>query len=174
MRTDLNARRTGSPIRLVALFMVAGPMLAGCGGMTDLSLKDQEWFARPGQIFKAGNSKIETPPLSVTKEVTPNDLISSEGACPGMPEPAAAADAVAGAPVALGHTECDVARAVGIAPDNVNLSSNERGERVALVTWTHGPRPGAYTFTSGRLTAIERVDVPAPAKPARPAKKKRT
>lgn len=166
----------------MALLVVAAPMMAGCGGlggMTDLSLKDQEWFARPGQLFKAGNSKIETPPLSLTKDVTPNDLISSDGACPGMPEPAASADAatggqVAGAPVALGHTECDVARAVGIAPDNVNLSSNERGERVALVTWMHGPRPGAYTFTSGRLSAIERVDVPAPAKPARVAKKKRT
>lgn len=179
MRTDLNARRKGSPIRLAALLIVVAPAMAGCGGMTDMSLKDQEWFARPGQIFKAGNVKIETPPLSPTKDVTPNDLISSDGACPGMPEPTAAADGstagpAAAAPVALGHTECDVARAVGIAPDNVNLSSNERGERVALVTWMHGPRPGAYTFTSGRLTAIERVDVPAPPKPARPAKKKRT
>lgn len=178
MRTDLNVRRKGKPIRLAALFIVVAPVMAGCGGlggMTDLSLKDQEWFARPGQLFKAGNSKIETPPLSPTKDVTPNDLISSDGACPGMPEPAAAdaAGVPAAAPVALGHTECDVARAVGIAPDNVNLSNNERGERVALVTWTHGPRPGAYTFTSGRLTAIERVDVPAPPKPTRAAKKKR-
>jgi hypothetical protein len=171
----------GRPIRLAALLIVAAPVMAGCsglGGMTDMSLKDQEWFARPGQLFKAGNSKIETPPLSPTRDVTPNDLISSDGACPGMPEATSSTDAAAGvpaaAPVALGHTECDVARAVGIAPDNVNLSSNERGERVALVTWMHGPRPGAYTFTSGRLTAIERVDVPAPAKPARAAKKKRT
>jgi hypothetical protein len=77
------------------------------------------------------------------------------------------------APVALGHTECDVARAIGIAPDNVNLSNNSRGDRVALITWTRGPRPGAYTFTSGRLTAIERVDVPEPPKPARAPKKKR-
>jgi hypothetical protein len=55
----------------------------------------------------------------------------------------------------------------------VNLTNNERGDRVALVTWRTGPRPGAYTFTSGRLTSIERVDVPPPEKPARAPKKKR-
>lgn len=160
------------------------PMIAGCGGLSDFSLKDQEWFARPGRIFKGGNSTIETPPLSSTREVTPNDLITSDGQCSGMPAPSAPADANASsegqapapvtAPVALGHTECDVARAIAVAPDNVNLSNNERGDRVALITWTHGPRPGAYTFTSGRLTSIERVDVPAPAKPARVTKKKRS
>ncbi|MBQ8103457.1 MAG: hypothetical protein IJ127_11245 [Afipia sp.] len=165
---------------LVALVILA-PMVSGCGGvgaLSDFSLKDQEWFARPGKIFK-GNSTIETPPLSVSKEVTPNDLISSDGQCPGMPAPGAPADAnasegqVSVAPVALGHTECDVARAIAVAPDNVNLSNNERGDRVAQITWRTGPRPGAYTFTSGRLTSIERVDVPPPEKPARGAKKKR-
>ena len=76
-------------------------------------------------------------------------------------------------PGGFGHTECDVARAIAVAPDNVNLTNNERGDRVALVTWRTGPRPGAYTFTSGRLTSIERVDVPPPEKPARAPKKKR-
>jgi hypothetical protein len=163
--------------------MVA-PVLAGCGGLSDFSMKDQEWFARPGRIFKGGNTSIETPPLSQTKEVTANDLISSDGQCPGMPPPGAPSEANAlsdanapapipsAAPVAIGHTECDVARAIAVAPDNVNLSNNPRGDRVALITWTSGPRPGAYTFTSGRLSTIERVDVPAPAKPARGAKKR--
>jgi hypothetical protein len=180
---DLNVLRKSIPARQLAALAIVAPMVAGCGGLSDFSLKDQEWFARPGRIFKAGNSSIETPPLSQNKEVTPNDLISSDGQCPGMPAPGAPADANASsegqppvqpvAPVALGHTECDVARAIAIAPDNVNLSNNARGDRVALITWTHGPRPGAYTFTSGRLTAIERVDVPEPAKPVRGAKKKR-
>jgi hypothetical protein len=184
VRANLKVLRKSIPARQLAALAIAAPMIAGCGGLSDFSLKDQEWFARPGRIFKAGNSSIETPPLSPSKEVTPNDLITSDGQCPGMPAPGAPADANASsegqppvqvmAPVALGHTECDVARAIAIAPDNVNLSNNERGDRVALITWTHGPRPGAYTFTSGRLTAIERVDVPEPAKPARGAKKKRT
>jgi hypothetical protein len=164
--------------------MIVAPMIAGCGGLSDFSLKDQEWFARPGRIFKGANSSIETPPLSQSKEVTANDLISSDGQCSGMPAPSAPADANASsdgqsavpslAPVALGHTECDVVRAIPVAPDNVNLSNNPRGDRVALITWTHGPRPGAYTFTSGRLTSIDRVDTPEPEKPARGVKKKRS
>ena len=55
----------------------------------------------------------------------------------------------------LGHTECDVARGAG-APDNVNLSTSPRGDRVAVLTYSHGPRAGIYTFTSGRLTSVER------------------
>ncbi|HEX7790654.1 MAG TPA: hypothetical protein VF467_09055 [Afipia sp.] len=165
--------------RLVALVILA-PMMTGCGGLSDFSLKDQEWFARPGRIFKGGNSAIETPPLSSATDVAQGDLMSSDGQCPGMPAAGAPGDAnassegqVSAAPVALGHTECDVARAIPVAPDNVNLSNNERGDRVAVITWRSGPRPGAYTFTSGRLTAIERVDVPPQEKPARGAKKKR-
>lgn len=182
----MSVQRKISPVRQLAALVALAPMIAGCGGLSDFSLKDQEWFARPGKIFKSGNSSIETPPLSPTREVTTNDLISSDGQCAGGPVPGAPADANAStegqpgsppapslAPVALGHTECDVARSIGIAPDNVNLSNNPRGDRVALVTWSHGPRPGAYTFTSGRLTSIERVDTPAPEKPARTAKKKR-
>ncbi|MFX8059707.1 hypothetical protein ABTK63_20445, partial [Acinetobacter baumannii] len=90
--------------------VILAPMVTGCGGvgaLSDFSLKDQEWFARPGKIFK-GNSTIETPPLSVSKEVTPNDLISSDGQCPGMAAPSAPTDAnassegqVSVAPVAL-------------------------------------------------------------------------
>ena len=39
--------------------------------------------------------------------------------------------------VALGHTECDVVRGIG-APDSVNLSNNARGDRVAVVNYSHG------------------------------------
>lgn len=185
MRTNVSVRRNGIAAKQIAILLVAAPLLAACGGLSDFSLKDQEWFARPGRIFKAGNTSIETPPLSPTKEVTANDLIGADGSCAGMAAPDAPADATAAseqqpaapqavtAPVALGHTECDVVRAIAVAPDDVNFSNNERGDRVALLTWRHGPRPGAYTFTSGRLTSIERVDVPPPEKPARGAKKKR-
>jgi len=180
----LSVLRKNTHARQLAALVIVAPMVAGCsglGGLSDFSLKDQEWFARPGRIFKGGNSTIETPPLSASKGVTPNDLISSDGQCPGAPVAGTPADAnassegqVSAAPVALGHTECDVARAIPVAPDNVNLSNNERGDRVALITWRSGPRPGAYTFTSGRLTSIERVDVPPPEKPARAANKKRS
>lgn len=178
----MSVLRKSIHVRQLAALAILAPMVTGCGGvgaLSDFSLKDQEWFARPGRIFKGGNSAIETPPLSSSKEVSQSDLISSDGQCPGMPAAGAPADAnassegqVSVAPVALGHTECDVARAIPVAPDNVNLSNNARGDRVALITWRSGPRPGAYTFTSGRLTSIERVDVPPPERPARGAKKR--
>jgi hypothetical protein len=62
--------------------------------------------------------------------------------------------------VALGHTECDVVRGIGAAPDNVSLSNNARGERVATLSYSRGSRPGIYTFTSGRLSSVERAPEP--------------
>jgi hypothetical protein len=168
---------------LLALLVLA-PMVAGCSGASDLLSKDADWFSRSGRVF-IRNVSIETPPLSPSKPVTPDDLVSSEGACPGMAPPAGSADAnaladgAAGAPpqstgtVALGHTECDVVRGIG-APDSVNLSNNPRGDRVAVVTYSRGPRAGIYTFTAGRLTSIERGPEPAPQpKTAKPKAKKK-
>ena len=137
---------------------------------SDLLSKDAEWFKRPGRLF-ISNVSIDAPPLTPNRPVTAEDLVSAEGACPGMPPPGGPADANAsteapGAPppgptgtVALGHTECDVVRGIG-APDNVNISANPGGERVAVVTWSRGPRAGIYTFTAGRLASIEGVPTP--------------
>ena len=161
--------------------------MAGCSGTTemlqsDLLSKDAQWFSRTGRIF-IRNVSIETPPLTPDQPVAAGDLVSADGGCPGMaPGPGdanALADGAAGAPpstsgtVALGHTECDVVRGIG-APDNVSLSNNPRGDRVAVVTFSRGGRAGIYTFTGGRLSSIERgpepVARPATAKPK--AKKK--
>jgi hypothetical protein len=148
--------------------------MAGCSGASDLMSKDTEWFSRPGRLFIKSVS-IDTPPLTPDRPVTAEDLVSADGACPGMAAPGSPADAnaltdgPAGSPpartgtVALGHTECDVVRGIG-APSNVNLSSGPGGDRVAVVTWSQGPRAGIYTFTGGRLSSIEGVPV-APAQP---------
>lgn len=177
--------------------LVIAPMMSGCGGtLSDYSLKDQEWFARPGKLFNTKSLSLETPPLHMDKPVSQDDLITAEGACPGMapaglpadanaqqqgeaapppagaPSTAAAPALPAGGVIALGHTECDVARAAG-TPNNVNISANERGERQTVLTYTQGPRPGIYTFTAGRLTAIDAVPTPpAPKKPVRHPKRK--
>ena len=96
---------------------------------------------------------------------------------PAGAPPAAAAAAPPPVPtgtVALGHTECDVVRGIG-QPVSVNLSSNPRGDRVAVVTYLQGPRAGIYTFTGGRLSSVERapeVEQPKPAKPAKKVAKK--
>src|ERR1700688_859893 len=152
---------------------------------SDLLSKEAEWFSRSGRLF-IRNVSIETPPLTPNKPVTAEDLVSAEGSCPGMAPPGGPADAnaltegAAGAPVpsttgtvALGHTECDVVRGIG-APDSVNLSTNGRGDRVAVINYSRGQRAAIYTFTAGRLSSIERgpepVEQPKPAKPK--AKKK--
>jgi hypothetical protein len=170
--------------RLLMLLLFA-PMVAGCSGAAEYFTTDADWFSRSGRLF-IRNVSIETPPLSPDKPVTPDDLVSADGACPGMVSasgPAnanALAEGAAAAPVpsttgtvALGHTECDVVRGIG-APDSVNFSNNGRGDRVAVVNYSRGQRAGIYTFTSGRLTSIERnpqaVVEPKPAKPR--AKKK--
>jgi hypothetical protein len=170
----------------LALFLVLAPAIAGCSSASDLMSKDAEWFSRPGRLF-IKNVSIDAPPLTPDKPVSPDDLVGADGACPGMPaafaptEANASAEAAAAPPaatgtVALAHTECDVVRGIG-APDSVNISNNERGNRLAVVTWSHGPRAGIYTFTAGRLTSIEGLpEPPTPPKPVRakgkPTKKK--
>jgi hypothetical protein len=173
---------------VLALLLFA-PMLAGCGATAsdifapDLMSKDAEWFSRTGRLF-IKNVSIDTPPLTPDKPVTAEDLVSAEGACPGMaaanvPTNANASSdgnaAPAPAPVgtvALGHTECDVVRGIG-APDAVNISKNPRGDRVAVVNFSQGARAGIYTFTAGRLTSVERGAEPvAEPKATKPKKKK--
>ena len=171
-----NSQRRNSPRTALLLLLLVTPMVAGCTGAgsdmfsSDLLSKDADWFSRSGRTF-IKNVSIETPPLTPDKPVTPDDLISADGLCPGMAPPAGPAEAnalsegAAATPktsgvVALGHTECDVARGAG-APDSVNLSSNPRGDRVAVLTYSRGSRAGIYTFTSGRLTSVERGAEPA-------------
>src|SRR5664279_3047375 len=171
--------------RLLTLLACA-PLVSACANTPDLLSEDTEWFSRPGRMFTRSIS-IEAPPLTPEKQVTPDDLVSASGACPGMAAPGAPADAnassdtppaspppAAGGTVALGHTECDVIRGIG-APDGVNISNNPRGDRVAVVNWSRGPRAGIYTFTGGRLTSVERgPEVEAAPKGAKPKSRKKS
>jgi hypothetical protein len=165
--------------RTLCLLLFA-PIIAGCSGGTDLLSKDAEWFSRPGRLF-IRNISIDAPPLSPNKMVTAEDLVSAEGACPGPgPQGGNPGDANAAPPpsttgtVALGHTECDVVRGIG-APASVNLSTNPRGDRVAVINYLQGQRAGIYTFTSGRLTSIERgPEQSEPPKTAKPKTKKKS
>jgi hypothetical protein len=169
--------------------VLLAPVVSGCAGavdklQTDLLSRDADWFSRTGRVFTR-NISIETPPLTPDKPVTAEDLVTADGACPGMEPPPGTADAnaladgAAGSPpvrtgtVALGHTECDVIRGIG-APSSVNFSNNPRGDRVAVVTFSQGPRAGIYTFTAGRLSSIERGPEPvAPPKTAKPKPRKK-
>lgn len=183
MQPRFNVRHQTSHRKALLLVALTAPLLAGCSGgatmsdmlSTDLVSKDAQWFSRAGRVFNK-NVSIETPPLTPEKPVTPEDLVSADGQCPGMAAPAEA-NALSEGPgavppaqaghVALGHTECDVARGAG-APSNVNLSTGPGGDRIAVLTYANGPRAGIYTFRAGRLTSIERLpEAAAPPKPAR-------
>jgi hypothetical protein len=142
--------------------------------------RDAQWFNTPSRIF-IRNISIESPPLTPDRAVAAADLVSADGGCAGMAPPPGPADANAsttspapmGGTVALGHTECDVVRGIG-APSNVNLSGDAAGRRVAVVTWTTGPRAGIYTFTAGRLSSIEGTpEAPVVPKAAKPKPKKK-
>jgi hypothetical protein len=156
--------------RLKLGLLLFAPVVAGCSGGSDLLSKDAEWFSRPGRLF-IRNISIDSPPLTPNKQVGADDLVSAEGSCPGTapaggnPSDAnAAKQDAAAAPlpstmgtVALGHTECDVVRGIG-APASVNLSSNPRGERVAVISYSQGQRAGIYTFTAyGKIEAQEKA-----------------
>ena len=168
------------PSSLIIALAAVAPLVAGCSGGSDLLSRDTQWFNTPSRLFIKSIS-IESPPLTPDKPVGAEDLVSADGGCPGMAPPPGPADANAsttapapmGGTVALGHTECDVVRGIG-APSNVNLSSDAAGRRLATVTWTSGPRAGIYTFTSGRLSAIEGSPEPPPApKPVKPKARKK-
>jgi hypothetical protein len=150
----------------VALFAVLP--LAGCGSL-DFSLKDAEWFNRPTMFSRS--LSIETPPLSDARPVQTPDLISAEGYCVGMAAPAdtnamAASSQGASEPmqgnagIAIGRTECEVARAAG-SPDNVAITG-EGGRRMTVLTYVRGPRPGIYRFADGRMISMERGAEPEP------------
>ena len=175
--------------RSVPALLLLAPVLAGCGATAsdifapDLISKDAEWFSRSGRLF-IKNVSIDTPPLTPDKPVTAEDLVSGDGACPGMAaaniptnanalsDGTAAPAPVATGTVALGHTECDVVRGIG-APAAVNISNSPRGDRVAVINFSQGTRAGIYTFTAGRLTSIERGAEPvAEPKAVKPKKKK--
>jgi len=173
--------------QLLALALLA-PLIAGCSGasmsdmfQSDLLSRDADWFKRTGRL---SIENVSAPPLNPDKPITANDLVSPEGMCPGMTPPAGPADANASADgaaagtvpavtgtVALGHTECDVVRAVGV-PNNVNISKDDHGDRLAVLTYNQGPRAGSYTFDAGRLTSIEGIEAPPP-EPKRKAAKSR-
>lgn len=168
--------------RLVVVLLATQPLLAGCGA-SDFSLKDAEWFNRPGRVFSSSRSvSLETPPLSDDRPVGAADLITAEGYCAGMaPGDANAltdATATAGAEpvpasggIGIGRTECDVARVAG-QPDNVAIS-NEAGGRVAVLTYVRGPRPGIYRFAAGRMVSMERGAEPEPQPRAKGQKARR-
>jgi hypothetical protein len=100
-------------------------------------------------------------------EASPAPAPAPAPAVPGSAQPGSAALARG---IALDMSECDLVRAVGYT-GQVQISTNERGERSVVLTYLQGEHPGTYRFVSGRLKSIERApELPAAARPAAPKK----
>jgi hypothetical protein len=141
--------------------------------------KVSDVFATP-EWAKGNQARAQT-----RRAITQNDLINPDGSCAfvaatdGVASPSDPGEALTGqgplpavqGGVALGMSECEILQRTG-APGNFNISA-EGTERVATLTVMRGSWPGLYRFRGGRLVSIERVEVPAAAKPARAQRPKK-
>lgn len=161
---------------LVALALAVA--LSGCGGASyDVS---GAWFAKPFDFFgrDSGYTYSELQESRKERPIAAPDLVDSHGACAGSvtqaqiqpspgdtggsPQmPADGASMLVGG-LALGMSECEVVHRVG-QPTNVQISSEANGDRLVVMTYDGGPRPGIYRFERGRLMEMDSVQVAAPA-----------
>ena len=164
--------------------------LCGCAN-TDIFDSNERWFSRSFDLSgkTGGYTFSELQESSKNRPITAADLVDANGACPPLPAPAvapvpSAADGAAliptapeaptlvGQGIALGMSECDVVYRAG-APSNLQLGKNPNGDRSLVLTYNGGPRPGIYRFAAGRLTDMDRVDVPPPPPEPKVVKKKK-
>jgi hypothetical protein len=172
-------RATGLASRALPLALAIA--LCGCSDF-DAS---GSWFAKPLRLYGSnlGYTYTQFDDAKTDHPITANDLVDANGACPRYvvpsPPPAAGAgpgagptDAASllGAGVAIGMSECDIVARLG-QPTAVNVGRGPGGDRAAALTFNSGPRPGVYRFAGGRLTEMDRVEVPQAPAPE-PAKKK--
>ena len=162
----------------VAALAVWAPIIGACSsdiGLGSINVPNM----RPDWLSFSGHKEEFTlrPP-------GPEDLVGPEGQCAATAAPASeavpnaagegTAPALQQGGIALQMTECDVVRRAG-QPEQVELGTNERGDRTAVLTYIRGARPGVYRFAGGRLVSIERgPEAPAPARQQKtaPAKKR--
>jgi hypothetical protein len=163
--------------KILLLSVVSGLGACSMPDMDSFKAPDSTTFFRPMSV--TGFKEKQLPP------VTAADMVDASGRCAASGPPMSAAPdatqslAEGGAPspeaqllpggIALGMTECEVVHHAGM-PERVEIGAGERNERTATLTFIHGPRPGIYHFTEGRLKSMERA--PEPAVAAKPEKKR--
>jgi hypothetical protein len=164
-------------LRTIALRLLAVaafvPAIAACS--SDLSLNNVTLAPKPETLlrkpdwatFSGGKNDFEL------RQITPADLVAPDGTCPietGQASGFADAGGAGAAPPSASHgislqmTECDVIRRAGPV-EQIDIGSNERGDRIVTLTYIRGPSPGVYRFAGGRLASIERAPGPPPAPP---------
>ncbi|MBN8957341.1 MAG: hypothetical protein J0H17_12360 [Rhizobiales bacterium] len=117
-------------------------------------------------MFKAdwnwwSKKDASAPAAPAVQTIGPESFVSPDGACA-----APTTEGVYG--VSLGMSECQLVQLAG-PTHQIDIGTNERGERTAVITYPTGDRAGIYRFTSGTLVSIEAAPAPAPPKPTKPA-----
>jgi hypothetical protein len=152
-------------LRFLAIAAVA-PLAAAC---SQFDFNDMKVMPNFGGLAKFESLSVASAaPNRALRPVTQADLVGPQGQCAGT-----GGDAAQGG-IALEMTECEVVKRAG-PPENVEVGTNERGERAVTLTYNGGPRPGIYHFAGGRLYDIDRVEAPPPppdTKAKKPAAKK--
>jgi hypothetical protein len=162
--------------------------MAACAsdpGAESTTIDKGSWFAAPAWA-KATKTK------ALVAAIGPDELISADGRCAGLepvvtdasasaetdaagigsgavPPPAGSTGPAVAGGIGLGMSECEVVRRAG-SPENLNVATDQHGERAVVLTYMRGTWPGIYRFNSGRLVSIERVAAPEPIKPKKTAK----
>lgn len=139
-------RVTFTRIGAGVLVLLAG----GCSADLAMFKADWNWW-----------SKSDTPRVQVYGAEA---YVGPDGACAAT----TTGEGVHG--VSLGMSECQLVQLAG-PTSQIDIGTNERGERTAVITYPTGDRAGIYRFTSGALTSVE--GVPPPPKPAKPPPRKR-
>lgn len=149
--------------------MAVALAVGGCSmdKFSDMMPKAAEATSFEWNPYSKASSGTLAPSLA-RKTATAADFVSADGSCADTTgatgDDRASPSVPDGGPVMLQMTECALVRALGM-PERVDLGANERGERSAKLLYRRGERPGLYSFTSGVLTEIERVEPPEPPKP---------
>jgi len=154
-------------------------LLLALGGCARVDLESFQRFDLAEKLRLSTGAASQK--FAALQPASAEDLVDQEGRCAGAALAAASASEAAGGDpvtmptpaeggVALTMTECEVVKRAG-QPEKVEIGTNARGERSAVLTYLRGPHPGIYSFVAGRLVTIERApEPPKPAKPAKPAK----
>jgi hypothetical protein len=164
-------------MKAVALLATVAFALTACSSMPEFSDFRAPTFDVSSFQIRDWNTYARSQTTS--RAVTAQDLVDPSGRCAAT-APAVPADSAVGPSVGpsvpppsrgvgLDMTECEVATAIGVAPQSVDIGSNERGERNAILTYVGTDRAGIYHFVAGRLVSLERG--PEPAVPVEAEKK---
>jgi hypothetical protein len=183
--TDLNPLKGDDPLRAADYnYFYRRDAAANAGRVTAADLVGPDgrcaFEAAPAPSLGAADPVAAAPPAQPAQDpINPRSNQAlyftagpQAGPASGGPGSGQLPSEVRGGPrgIALAMTECQVVSVAGYT-DRVDVSANERGERVVTLTYLAGDRPGIYRFRNGRLINMERVAEPAqPKKPQRAAK----